>query len=113
MPPPFSRSGASRVQRITDSPSGSPEATPSVNGLPGSDGGVVVVLDVEMADAGVPAPAAVVGCGGVVVSLLLPPLQAPRTTAAPPARNRRREIGGTGAIVHGRHADQGTRAKRA
>jgi len=67
MPPPFTGSGASRVHSMTLVGSGSPEATPSVNGSDGSTtGGNVVVVVV----ASVVVAAAVV-VGAVVVAAVV------------------------------------------
>jgi hypothetical protein len=97
MPPPFSGSGASRVHSTTLAGSGSPDATPSVKGSPdNSTGGkvdvvvvasVVVAASVVLVDVDVDA--------AVVVVVFASPLseQAATTTAAPAARNDRRDIG--------------------
>lgn len=91
MPPPVAGSGARRVQRITLSANGSPEATPSVNGSPTSSGtGSVVVLS-----------GTVVVLAGTVVELPGPlgpawgaSSEQPAATSAPDAdasRNPRRD----------------------
>ena len=67
MPPPLSGSGASLVHRTTLEASGSPEATPRVNGSPESSigGSVDVVVDVVV-DVDVVLVAPVVGGGSDV-----------------------------------------------
>jgi hypothetical protein len=97
MPPPFSGSGANRVHSTTLAESGSPDATPSVKGSPdNSTGGkvdvvvvasVVVAASVVLVDVGDEAAALVVEFASPLSE------QAATTTAAPAARNDRRDIG--------------------
>jgi DNA-binding TFAR19-related protein (PDSD5 family) len=91
-------SGANRVHRITESWTGSPDATPSENGFEPKEGAggsvdavvVVLVLPVDV----VPTLAVVTGGADVDES----PLQAARRPPAPTIRNERRvsERGGSG-----------------
>jgi hypothetical protein len=103
MPPPLSGSGANLVHRTTLEASGSPEATPRLKGSPDSSigGSVDVVVDVELVVAG--SDVVDVDDVGTAVpdedesgTLVLPSEvseHAARTTAAPAAKNVRREMG--------------------
>src|SRR3954454_21649120 len=105
MPPPATGSGASRVHNTTLVWSGSPEATPSVNGSPDSSNGASVELVVVGCT--VVVAAAVVGVrlvGGTVaafdVAACSPSLSehAATTAAAPIAKNTRRDTGPMDAV---------------
>ena len=96
MPPPLAGSGASRVHRMTLLGRGSPDATPSVKGLPGSTGAGGAVLDVG---AMVVVDARARRSCSRASSPLLHTLAAPTPNAA---RNPRREMSRTGARYRAR-----------
>ena len=91
VPPAASGSGASRVQRMTASSSGSPDATPSVNGSPGSGGmgAALVVVAAVVGGTGPVVPGAAVGSdGGVAAVVDAEPPPSRQAASTPPATQR-------------------------
>jgi hypothetical protein len=114
--------GSSRVHRISESASGSPDATPSVNGSDVTIGGVVVevvdvvvdeVVDVVVVEDGPAADVGVASVGGTPVDPLDDPASSSEqaASAAPtaPARNPRRVRRGAvgGSLTDGSNGSNG------